>query len=148
PMLEASTYMVRPAMDPVNTSVSFSFILAGSSQLLVGPASSWEREQIKVQSSTRATSPGSDRTRMLLGRFSGSSGMAMPDRVMRSCRAWYSSAEPSHQWMRSGLHICATWSTQRVNGLCFGLLLDSTSRPRLVLIGVSGYRPDWVDQCR
>jgi hypothetical protein len=37
--------------------------LAGSRQLLVGPASSSRSEQMKVRSSTRATSPGSERAR-------------------------------------------------------------------------------------
>ena len=84
-------------MAPVYRPFSFSFIFAGSSQLLVGPASSWRREQIKVLSSTRATSAGFDRTMTLLGRFCGSSGMAMPDKVITRNMDWYSSREPSHQ---------------------------------------------------
>ncbi len=40
--------MVRPTIEPANIPASFCFIFAGSSQLLVGPASSWVREQIKV----------------------------------------------------------------------------------------------------
>ena len=36
--------MVRPRMDPVKSSVSFARILAGSSQLFVGPASSLDVE--------------------------------------------------------------------------------------------------------
>ena len=38
-------------------------IFAGSSQLLVGPASSFVFEQMKVRSSTRATSLGCERAR-------------------------------------------------------------------------------------
>src|SRR5437016_5589691 len=40
------------------------------------------REQMKVRSSTRATSPGFDRTTMLLGRFSGASGIAIPAKTI------------------------------------------------------------------
>ena len=74
--------MVRPTMEPAKSSESFCFILAASSQLLVGPASSLVREQMKVRSSTRATSAGSERTSTLLGRFAGSSGMAVPVRII------------------------------------------------------------------
>ena len=42
------TYIVRPRIAPVNRSVSSRFIRIGSSQLLVGPASSSVLEQIKV----------------------------------------------------------------------------------------------------
>ena len=73
--------MVRPTIEPANNSPSLCFIFAGSSQLLVGPASSLVREQMKVRSSTRATSAGSERTRKLLGRFAGSSGIAVPVRT-------------------------------------------------------------------
>jgi len=78
PMLYGMTYIVRPAIAPANNPCSFSFIFAGSAQLLVGPASSKVREQMNVRSSTRATSPALDRTRMLLGRLSSASGMAVP----------------------------------------------------------------------
>ena len=45
-------------MQPSKSSFSVSRISAGSVQLLVGPASSCVSEQMKVRSSTRATSPG------------------------------------------------------------------------------------------
>ena len=61
PMLNGSTYMVRPRIEPPNNSLSLRRILKGSSQLFVGPAASLEREQMKVRSSTRATSLGSER---------------------------------------------------------------------------------------
>ena len=61
PMLNGSTYMVRPRIEPSNSSFSLCRILNGSSQLLVGPASSFESEQMKVRSSTRATSLASER---------------------------------------------------------------------------------------
>src|ERR1700678_164023 len=111
-------YMVRPTMEPVKSPVSFCFIFAGSSQLLVGPASSLLREQMKVRSSTRATSAGSDRTRTLFGRFAGSRGIAVPVRVINRRIAWYSSGEPSHQCTRSGLHNFATSSTHRASLGC------------------------------
>ncbi len=40
------TYIVRPCIDPVKSFVSFSLIFAGSSQLLLGPASSFVAEQM------------------------------------------------------------------------------------------------------
>ena len=49
-----------PASHPRNSPVSVSRISAGSRQLLVGPASISSVEQMKVRSSTRATSPGSE----------------------------------------------------------------------------------------
>ena len=58
-MLNGTTYMVRPCIEPSNRSVSAARISWGSAQLLVGPASSSFWEQMKVRSSTRATSPGS-----------------------------------------------------------------------------------------
>ena len=89
--------MVRPTMEPANSPDSFCFIFAGSSQLLVGPASSLVREQMKVWSSTRATSAGSERTSKLFGRFAESSAIAVPVRTSSRSIDWYSSAEPSHQ---------------------------------------------------
>jgi hypothetical protein len=41
-MLNARTYIVRPRIDPLNSSLSRRRILNGSSQLLVGPAASFE----------------------------------------------------------------------------------------------------------
>jgi hypothetical protein len=63
PIENGKTYMVRPRMEPRNSSVSVSRISPGSRQLFVGPASSSRSEQMNVRSSTRATSPGSDRAR-------------------------------------------------------------------------------------
>ena len=63
PMLKGTTYIVRPRMQPLNRPLSVERISAGSTQLLVGPASSRLREQMKVRSSTRATSEGSDHER-------------------------------------------------------------------------------------
>src|SRR2546426_404279 len=60
PMEKGTTYIVRPRIDPRNRSRSVDFISAGSRQLLVGPASISFSEQMKVRSSTLATSAGSD----------------------------------------------------------------------------------------
>ena len=61
PIEYGTTYIVRPRMAPLNSSTSVARISSGSRQLLVGPASSSFFEQMKVRSSTRATSPGSER---------------------------------------------------------------------------------------
>ncbi len=53
--------MVRPRMEPRKSCLSLLRMTKGSSQLLVGPALSLEREQMKVRSSTRATSLGAER---------------------------------------------------------------------------------------
>ena len=58
-----TTYIVRPRITPRKRSSSSARIAAGSSQLLVGPASSSRSEQMNVRSSTRATSLGSDHAR-------------------------------------------------------------------------------------
>ena len=63
PMLNGTTYIVRPRMQPLNSALSpvcsRSRISSGAIQLLVGPASSSFSQQMKVRSSTRATSFGS-----------------------------------------------------------------------------------------
>ena len=63
PMVNGTTYIVRPRMQPLNSAPSpvssSARISAGSTQLLVGPASSCCWQQMKVRSSTRATSLGS-----------------------------------------------------------------------------------------
>jgi hypothetical protein len=61
PMLNGSTYIVRPFMQPAKSPRSFLRISKGLTQLLVGPAASLESEQMKVRSSTRATSLASER---------------------------------------------------------------------------------------
>jgi len=67
PMENGTTYSVRPRIAPANSagvpsawpSCSSARIVAGASQLLVGPAFSFFSLQMKVRSSTRATSDGS-----------------------------------------------------------------------------------------
>ena len=61
PMQKGTTYIVRPRMQPANSGSSVARISSGAIQLLVGPASASSALQMKVRSSTRATSLGSDR---------------------------------------------------------------------------------------
>src|SRR5512138_1060130 len=61
PMLKGITYSVRPCIEPWKRLRRVAFISLGGTQLLVGPASFLLRLQIKVRSSTRATSFGSER---------------------------------------------------------------------------------------
>jgi hypothetical protein len=67
PIENGTTYRVRPRMAPLNSALSpvcsSSRICAGATQLLVGPASSSFSLQMKVRSSTRATSLGLDSAR-------------------------------------------------------------------------------------
>ncbi|OUD85662.1 hypothetical protein BC477_14735 [Clavibacter michiganensis subsp. michiganensis] len=85
--------------------------LGGVAPVVRGPASAGSSEQMKVRSSTRATSAGSLRARKLCGRHSGFSRMSVPAsticRVMRS----YSATLPVHQTTRSGSVSRATSAT-------------------------------------
>src|SRR5690242_13413421 len=78
PMQKGITYKVRPHMQPFIRPLRIDFIFLGSIQLLVGPASFFNRLQINVRSSTLATSLGSLKHAKLFGRFSGSSLMKVP----------------------------------------------------------------------
>src|SRR5450755_1051312 len=98
-MLNASTYMVRPCIDPLKSAFSFLRISKGFTQLLVGPAASFESEQMKVRSSTRATSPGSERARKQPGHFFWFNLKNVPAATSCLQSASYSSFEPSTQWM-------------------------------------------------
>src|SRR3954452_14136623 len=111
PIEKGTTYIVRPSIDPLKRSVRTSRISAGSRRLLVGPASSSLSEQMKVRSSTRATSPGSERARKELGRLASESRSNGPASTSCCARASYSAAEPSHQWIASGRLSTATCST-------------------------------------
>ena len=112
-MLNGTTYIVRPRIAPLNFSVRSSAHLAGSRQLLVGPASSSRSEQMNVRSSTRATSPGSESARYEFGRLASLRRSNVPASTSRCASRSYSSAEPSHQWIASGWVSSATSSTQR-----------------------------------
>ena len=68
-MQNGITYIVRPRIQPSYNALISCFICAGAIQLLVGPASDSFTEQIKVRSSTRATSVGSDAAQKEFGFF-------------------------------------------------------------------------------
>src|SRR3954452_7900114 len=132
PIENGTTYIVRPAIEPRNRSVSVSRISPGSRQLFVGPASTSFSEQINVRSSTRATSPGSERAMYELGRFASESLPKVP--ASTSCwQSWsYSSAEPSHQWIDSG---CARAAISSTHEMSFAFLVGtfvSTAITRLL----------------
>src|ERR1700722_15482900 len=63
PIENGTTYIVRPCMQPSKRPSSVLRICDGSIQWLVGPASCGRFEQMKVRSSTRATSDGSEQAR-------------------------------------------------------------------------------------
>src|SRR3954468_16085786 len=115
PMENGTTYMVRPRIEPSKSLRRVSFISAGSRQLLVGPASASFWEQMNVRSSTRATSPGSERAMYEFGRLASESFSKVP--ASTSCwQSWsYSSAEPSHQWTDSGCVRVAISSTHAIS---------------------------------
>src|SRR3954447_22486310 len=118
PIENGTTYIVRPRMAPRNLSSSRARIFTGSSQLFVGPASSSRSEQMNVRSSTRATSSGSDRARYEFGRLASDRRSKVPLSTSAWHRSSYSSADPSHQWTRSGLHIAAISSTHAKSRSC------------------------------
>src|SRR5690606_24550409 len=99
-------------MQPLNRLSSVWRISAGATQLLVGPASSLRSLQMKVRSSTRATSSGSDHANQELGRLAGFRRRNVPAASSRVHRFADSSAEPSHQWMESGWVSAAILATQ------------------------------------
>ena len=78
PIENGTTYMVRPRIAPSNRPLRVPRISPGSDQLFVGPASTSFCEQMKVRSSTRATSLGLERARKEFGRISGLSLMNVP----------------------------------------------------------------------
>ena len=97
PIENGRTYIVRPAMQPSNRPLSVARISVGSVQLFVGPAPSGVCVQMNVRSSTRATSPGSERARNEFGRLASASLVNVPASTSCCVRLSYSSAEPSHQ---------------------------------------------------
>ena len=104
--------MVRPRMAPEKRLFSVSFMTCGSSQLLVGPAPFWVLVQMKVRSSTRATSSGSENAAKELGNFSSDSRTRVPASTIWSVSCVHSASEPSAQWMRSGCASSAISRTQ------------------------------------
>src|SRR4051812_597935 len=118
-MENGTTYIVRPCMQPLKMSASSSRISPGSRQLFVGPAASSFSEQMNVLSSTRATSPGSERERYEFGRLASERRSNVPASTS-DWQSWsYSSAEPSHQCTDSGWVSSAISSTQASNLACF-----------------------------
>jgi len=97
PMLNGTTYKVRPRIEPLNKPDNLVRISAGASQLLVAPASSCFSEQMKVRSSTRATSVGSEQARYEFGRKVSLSLRKVPAATNSPHSRAYSSSEPSHQ---------------------------------------------------
>src|SRR3954466_10039811 len=93
PMQNGMTYIVRPRMQPRYSSVMTDFISAGSIQLLVGPASASSTEQMKVRSSTRATSEGSEAHQKEFGFFD--SRVNVPASTSREVSRSHSSSLPS-----------------------------------------------------
>ncbi len=112
PMEKGITYMVRPAMQPLKRPRSLAFMVSGSCQLLVRPASEARLLQMKVRSSTRATSEGSDRARKHPGCISGFRRRKVPA-LINSLQSWsYSASEPSLQCTSAGWQRAVISSTQ------------------------------------
>src|ERR1022692_744864 len=112
PMQNGITYIVRPRMQPSKTFANVLRISSGAIQLLVGPASSSFSEQMKVRSSTRATSLGSEAQEKLFGRSFGLSRVNVPFSTSRLVKRSHSLSEPSHQTTSSGLVSLETSRTQ------------------------------------
>ena len=86
------------------------FISDGSIQLLVGPASFSSTEQMKVRSSTRATSVGSEAQWNELGFLVSSSRVNVPVATSASVSSVHSSSEPVHHrtsrgWVSSAISL-------------------------------------------
>jgi len=120
PIEKGTTYSVRPFIAPLKSAFSpvckSARISAGAIQLLVGPASSLSTLQMKVRSSTRATSLASLRARKLRGRSSGLSLISVPASTSCWHRRSYSASLPSHQCTFAAsvrAATCATHSTRR-----------------------------------
>src|SRR3712207_3378289 len=117
-MTNGTTYIVRPRMQPRYRSVITAFISVGSIQLLVGPASRWSREQMKVRSSTRATSVASEAAQNEFGFFVSSRRTNVPVATSESVSSTHSSSDPVHQCTRSGWVSSATSRTQESTPSC------------------------------
>src|SRR6478736_7719193 len=150
PMLNGTTYIVRPRIAPLNLCLSTIRMSTGSCQLLVGPASSSSRLQRNVRSSTRATSSGSLRARYEFGRLASERRSNVPASTSSAHSASYSSAEPSHQWTAEGSVSSTTSSTQERSLLCFVGTVVSIVTGGFDLsdvMGLSGrYKPDCLER--
>ena len=81
-------------------------------------ASASSTEQMKVRSSTRATSLGSVRAQNELGFSVGSSGTSAPAATSSVVSVRHSCGDPSHQTTRSGVVSSATSRTQLSRAAC------------------------------
>src|SRR4051794_22579867 len=124
PMQNGMTYMVRPRMHPRYSSVMTDFISSGAIQLLVGPASASSTEQMKVRSSTRATSLGSEAHQNELGFCS--SRVKVPASTSSWVSRSHSSSVPSTQTTWSGVVSSAISRTQASSRAC---VVGALSRP-------------------
>ena len=131
PMQNGTTYMVRPRMEPEKCWRISSRIFSGSTQLLVGPASSSFSEQMKVRDSTRATSAGLERARKLFGCASSSSLMRVPPSTSCSASRFHSSSEPSQNTTESGWNSSTDSSIQSSSS--WFLVGASPTSPRMVI---------------
>src|SRR5688572_12387375 len=95
--------MVRPFMDCEKRGQTREFASSGLIQLLVGPASSFLSEQMKVSCSVRATSLGCDRCKKLCGFLDPFSSMNVPSATIFASSFRISSLDPSHTTMLSGV---------------------------------------------
>ena len=105
-MQNGTTYIVRPAMQPAYSPVMIAFMATGSIQLFVAPASFGSTEQMKVRSSTRATSVGSDAAWKELG--FAVSRVKVPAATRSSVSRVHSASDPSVNTTRSGRVSAAT----------------------------------------
>src|SRR6476646_1789684 len=118
PMQYGMTYIVRPRMQLRNKPVRRHFISSGSTQLFVITASRGSRLQMKVRSSTRATSDGSERHQNESGFNSGLSRTNVPDSTSSSVIRRHSAADPSTHTTRSGWVNSAQSRTQANSLAC------------------------------
>lgn len=93
------------------------FISSGAIQLFVGPASSSLTEQMKVRSSTRATSVGSDAAQNELGLSSSLSRTKVLASTSFVVSCVHSCSEPVTHWTWSGVVSRAISLTQAASRL-------------------------------
>ena len=102
PMQNGTTYIVRPRMQPSNSARRRAFISRGSTQLLVGPASSLriaaDEGAVLDPRHVRGIGAGQEAA----GALVGSSGTSVPPPTSSPHSRRYSCSEPSHQTMRCG----------------------------------------------
>ena len=120
PIENGTTYIVRPFIAPSKSWFISARISSGGRQLLFGPASSSVSAQMKVRSSTRATSEGSDQARYEFGRLASESFWKVPASTSSWQSRSYSSAEPSHHVTDSAPVSVAISLDPALEGLVIG----------------------------